>query len=84
MSQYMLSHNVKPQIGTAWHGKHIVVINCNSFTNHILSIHKSLNAPIEPPHVTCVETLSRFFSIGYQLVAAIPLSNHEIQYLLVK
>jgi hypothetical protein len=73
-----------PQIGTAWMGKHVVVIRCNPTNNQFLSLYHNIGAPIEPPHSTCAETLSRFFSIGYQLISVIPISHTDIQYILVK
>lgn len=72
------------QIGTAWMGKHVVIIRCNPVNNQFLSLFNSIDAPIEPPHSTCAETLSRFLSIGYHLINVVPLSYAELQYILVK
>lgn len=72
-----------PKIGTAWHGKHVIILNCNPNTNQLLSVYKSLSAPFEPPHSNCAETLSRLLSIGYILLMVVPLSNYEIQYVLI-
>jgi hypothetical protein len=81
MKQHQYQRN--PEIGTAWHGKHIIMINCNPFTSQVISINKSLHAPFEPVHPNCAETLSRLFSIGYQLVTTVPISKYEIQYILM-
>ena len=72
------------QIGTAWMGRHIVIIQCDPTTNQFLSLYHSIGAPVEPAHSTCAETLSRFFSIGYQLMSVTPLSSHQIQYILIR
>jgi hypothetical protein len=69
-------------IGTAWFGKHVVVIRCNPFTNQYLGLHKSLHAPIEPPNPNCAETLAQYFSIGYRLLGFVQISDHELQYIL--
>lgn len=74
----------RQQIGTAWMGRHVVIIHCNPVTNQFLTLYTSIGAPTEPPHSTCAETLSRFLSIGYHLVMVTPISNSEIQYVLVK
>lgn len=70
------------QIGTAWYGTHIVLINCNYHTGEVLSLFKSEHAPYEPPAKTCAETLSRYISIGYTLIGAYPINDKEIQYVL--
>jgi hypothetical protein len=76
-------HNERnPEIGTAWHGKHVIIVICNRHTDQVLNVQKSLHAPYEPPHVSCAETLSRLFSIGYRLIMVVPLSNFELQYIL--
>ncbi|CAG9622014.1 hypothetical protein [Sutcliffiella rhizosphaerae] len=72
----------RPQIGTAWHGTHIIIIRCNFQDNSVISIFKSPHAPLEPISTECTETLSRFLSIGYTLIGAIPLNAKEIQYVL--
>jgi hypothetical protein len=74
--------NRYPLIGTAWFGKHVVVIRCNPFTNQYIGLHKSLHAPIEPPNPNCAETLAQYFSIGYQLLGFVQISDHELQYIL--
>ncbi|MGV3488910.1 MAG: hypothetical protein ACO1OC_10035 [Tuberibacillus sp.] len=72
-----------PQIGTAWTGQHVVLVQCNMRDNRFITLYKSIGAPEEPPHSTCAETLSRFFSIGYKLAGAFPISFNEVQYILV-
>ncbi|WP_010283940.1 hypothetical protein [Bacillus timonensis] len=72
------------EIGTAWYGRHVVFITCNPVTNQFLQLHKSLHAPTEPPHRNCAETISQFLSIGYKIAAISPLSNNNLQYVLVK
>ncbi|WP_458412924.1 hypothetical protein ACNQFZ_19255 [Schinkia sp. CFF1] len=74
----------KTMIGTARRGHHIVLLRCNPYTNQFLSISTSLEAPIEPTHPTCAETLARFLSIGYTLINATMISPSEIQYVLTK
>ncbi len=72
------------EIGTAWFGRHVVLITCNPATNQFLQLHKSLHAPTEPAHPNCAETISQFLSIGYNIAAITPLSHNEVQYILVK
>ena len=72
------------EIGTAWYGRHVVLITCNPTTNQFLQLHKSLHAPTEPPHPNCAETIYQFLSIGYNIAAIAPLSHNEVQYILVK
>ncbi|WP_078546254.1 hypothetical protein [Litchfieldia alkalitelluris] len=72
------------QIGTAWHGRHIVMIRCNPFSNQFLHIDKSLHAPTEPSNENCAETVAQYFSIGYTLVSVTPISHNEVQYMFVK
>ncbi|MCC3358422.1 hypothetical protein [Bacillus sp. REN16] len=72
------------EIGTAWYGRHVVLVTCNTSTNQFLLLHKSFHAPTEPPNPNCAETLSQFLSIGYKIAAIAPLSHSEIQYVLVK
>ncbi|WP_235864030.1 hypothetical protein [Sutcliffiella halmapala] len=76
-------HQFPNQIGTAWHGTHVILIKCNHQTNEVLSFYKSDHAPTEPISTKCAETLSRFISIGYTLIGAYPLSPSEVQYLLI-
>jgi hypothetical protein len=71
-------------IGTAWYGRHVVFIRCNPFNNQFLQLDKSLHAPVEPPNQNCAETVAMFISIGYTLQAVVPISDHEIQYILIK
>ncbi|KMJ59676.1 hypothetical protein AB685_02045 [Bacillus sp. LL01] len=71
-----------PQIGTAWFGTHIVLINCNHQTGEMLTLFQSDHAPTEPVSESCAETLSRYISIGYTLIGAYPLNKREIQYVL--
>ncbi|HHY73485.1 MAG TPA: hypothetical protein GX497_09720 [Bacillus bacterium] len=71
-------------IGTAWRGHHVVLLRCNPFTNEFLSISTSFEAPTEPSHIACAETLSRFLSIGYKIMNATMISATEIQYVLTK
>ncbi|MFS0823052.1 hypothetical protein [Bacillus sp. 1P02SD] len=78
------SNNIYREIGTAWYGRHVVLISCNPLTNQFLQIHKSLHAPTEPPHPNCAETISQFLSIGYKIAAIATLSHNEVQYVLVK
>lgn len=81
---YRAQQPYKSMIGTAWQGHHIVMLRCNPYTNQLLGIAASLEAPTEPPHPTCAETLSRFISIGYNLIISTMISPTEIQYILVK
>lgn len=76
-------HRFSNQIGTAWHGTHVVLLTCNYKTNELLSIFKSDHAPAEPINTTCSETLSRYLSIGYILIHAFPLNASEVQYILI-
>ncbi|EKN68927.1 hypothetical protein M670_02730 [Schinkia azotoformans MEV2011] len=71
-------------IGTAWRGHHVVILRCNPYTNQFLGINTSLEAPVEPTHPTCTETLSRFLSIGYTMINTTMISQTEIQYVLIK
>jgi len=74
----------QPQIGTAWHGRHIILVRCNPYTNQFIYLDKSLHAPIEPPHETCAETVAQLISIGYTIQTVVPISHTEVQYVLVK
>jgi hypothetical protein len=74
--------NQEPVIGTAWYGKHVVVIRCNPYTNQFLGLHKSLHAPTEPPNPNCAETLAQYFSIGYRLLGFNKISENELYYIL--
>ncbi|MCH1627362.1 hypothetical protein [Fredinandcohnia quinoae] len=80
----MFYKNFKREIGTAWYGRHVVIITCNSITNQFIRIHTSLHAPTEPPNPNCAETISQFISIGYKIAAVVPISNIEVQYTLIK
>jgi len=73
----------QPMIGTAWHGHHVVMIRCNPYHNQFLKLDHSLHAPTEPPHPNCAETLAQFISIGYQIHSAVPISESEVQYILI-
>ena len=73
-----------PQIGTAWMGQHVVIIRCDYINNITLSIHTSNHAPTEPATQNGAETLSRFLSIGYHLISAVPLVNNQVQYILTR
>lgn len=72
------------QIGTAWYGKHVVIIRCNPMTNQFIKLDTSLHAPTEPPHHSCAETVAQFLSIGYNIVAILPITVTEIHYIMVK
>jgi hypothetical protein len=72
------------EIGTAWYGRHVVIIRCNPQSNDYLGMHKSLHAPTEPPTKYCAETLSQYLSIGYSIINTYPISPSEVQYILVK
>lgn len=77
-------HPHPTMIGTAWRGHHVVILRCNPYINQFIGINTSLEAPVEPTHPSCTETLSRFLSIGYTLINATMISQTEIQYVLVK
>lgn len=79
---YLYHRQQQPIIGTAWMGRHVVIIHCNPQTNQFLKIDKSLHAPTEPPNQNCAETLAQFFSIGYHLVGITPLNEKEVLYVL--
>ena len=70
------------QIGTAWLGTHVVTIRCSYTEDVFYALTSSSHAPLEPTSPSCAETLSRFFSIGYQLVGAYPYGN-EILYVFI-
>ncbi len=72
------------EIGTAWYGRHVVIVRCSPYTNHFIGVYTSLHAPIEPPSVNCAETLSQFLSIGYTLIGSYTVSNSEVHYILMK
>lgn len=72
------------EIGTAWHGRHVIMIRCNVYTNQFLQLNKSLHAPTETPHSNCAETLAQYFSIGYELIGLTALSQSEVLYVLRK
>jgi hypothetical protein len=75
---------IKKEIGTAWYGRHVVIIRCIPYNNRLIGLHASLHAPLEPPSQNCAETLSQYFSIGYSLVNTYPVSESEVQYMLMK
>lgn len=79
-----MSYNGKSQIGTAWSGRHVIIITCNILHNQVYSIAKSYHAPVEPIISNCAEALSRQLSIGYSIESAVSLPNNLIQYVLVK
>ncbi len=72
------------EIGTAWHGRHVILIRCNVYTNQFIQLDKSLHAPTEPAHSNCAETLAQYFSIGYELIGVNALSQSEVLYVLRK
>lgn len=80
----MFYQNLPREIGTAWYGRHVVLITCDRIKNQFLSLQTSLHAPTEPPNSNCAEVLSQYVSIGYQIAAVVALSKTEIQYVLVK
>ncbi|MGM7684768.1 hypothetical protein ACSVDA_21910 [Cytobacillus sp. Hm23] len=59
------------------------MIVCNPTTNHFVSLHSSLHAPIEPTNPNCAETVAQLLSIGYKIEASVALSTHLVQYILV-
>jgi hypothetical protein len=71
-------------IGTAWYGRHVVVITCNPMNNSILHVNHSVGAPVEPQQKNCTDTLGMFFSIGYSLVGVSAITPTIIQYVFVK
>ncbi|WP_456278688.1 hypothetical protein [Bacillus sp. AK128] len=74
----------KREIGTAWYGRHVVILRCMPLQNQFIGMHTSLHAPTEPPSSNCAETLAQFLSIGYQLISTYTISPHEVHYLLMK
>jgi hypothetical protein len=74
----------KREIGTAWSGKHVVIIRCMPYQNQFIGLYTSLHAPTEPPSPHCAETLSQFLSIGYTLIDTYTISATEVQYILMK
>ncbi len=76
--------NSNREIGTAWFGRHVVIIRCMPYTNQFIGMYSSLHAPIEPPSVNCAETLSQYLSIGYTLIGTYTISASEVQYVLMK
>lgn len=72
------------EIGTAWFGRHVVIVRCNPQMNTFLGIHTSLHAPLEPPSSNCTETIAQLLSIGYTLTLSYPISPYEVHYLFVK
>ncbi|RBW71170.1 hypothetical protein DS031_03270 [Bacillus taeanensis] len=71
------------QVGTAWTGRHVVMVHCNPLTNRLIKIDTSLHAPLEPPHQLCSETFSQLLSTGYQITAAVMLSTIHVIYIFV-
>ncbi|MDF0725746.1 hypothetical protein PY093_03335 [Cytobacillus sp. S13-E01] len=76
--------SIRPEIGTAWYGRHVVIIRCNPYLNKFLEIAKSLHAPTELPNENCAETLAQYFSIGYELLEVTAISQNEVLYILRK
>ncbi|MCA1030398.1 hypothetical protein LCL95_05010 [Bacillus timonensis] len=74
----------RPVIGTAWYGRHVVIIRCNALNNSLLSIQTSLHAPTEPTHPNCAETVAQFLSIGYSIVSIVPVGFNEVHYIMTK
>lgn len=74
--------NIQPQIGQAWTGKHVLLLQC-TIDNQFIALYKSYHAPTEPPRSNCAETLSQLLSIGYQIHAVTAISPNLIQYTLV-
>jgi hypothetical protein len=72
------------QIGTAWLGKHVVIITCNPLINSVIGMVHSVAAPVEPIQSSCTETLGMYFSIGYSLINVTALDTYTIQYVFVK
>ncbi|WP_246941889.1 hypothetical protein [Bacillus pinisoli] len=72
------------EIGTAWYGRHVVIIRCIPLQNQFIGIHTSLHAPTEPPSPNCTETIAQFLSIGYTLLSTYSVSPYEVHYLLMK
>ncbi|QHA92004.1 hypothetical protein [Bacillus sp. N1-1] len=72
------------QIGTAWSGKHVVLLHCSPFSNQTTALHKSLHAPTEPLHPSCTETLSIYLSIGYSIAYVHSLNDGTVEYVLTK
>lgn len=75
---------MEPIIGTAWSGKHVVIILCHYLSNQVLSLSHSSAAPLEPYVPNCAETLSRFLSIGYSIEKVVSMENGLVQYILVR
>jgi hypothetical protein len=71
-------------IGTAWYGRHVVIITCNPNTNTVLDIKHSTSAPTEPIQSSCTKTLAMYFSIGYALSGVTAIGPNAIQYVFVK
>jgi hypothetical protein len=71
-------------IGTAWYGRHVVIITCNPLSNTVSDIIHSTSAPTEPIQTSCTETLGMYFSIGYALSAVTAINPYAIQYVFVK
>ncbi|OZM57338.1 hypothetical protein CIB95_07705 [Lottiidibacillus patelloidae] len=75
----------KNEIGTAWYGRHVVVVvTCNPLKDTVVKLDHSVAAPIEPIQSTCSSTLGMYFSIGYSLLQATALTPYLIQYVFVK
>lgn len=80
----MINNWYSREIGTAWFGRHVVIIRCNPQTNTFIGIHTSLHAPTEPPSTNCTETIAQYLSIGYTLTHTYVISPYEVQYILVQ
>ncbi|MBM7663228.1 hypothetical protein JOC85_004099 [Bacillus mesophilus] len=72
------------EIGTAWYGRHVVIIKCMPLQNQFIGMNKSLHAPTEPPSHNCAETLAQYLSIGYELISTYSVSPNEVHYVLKK
>lgn len=75
--------NLRPMIGQAWTGRHVLLLQCQLDTNTVKHLNKSLHAPTEPIHTNCAETLSQHLSIGYTVMHTTFIPANQIQYLLV-
>jgi hypothetical protein len=76
--------NRQQKIGTAWYGKHVVIITCDVISDRVLQVNHSLHAPLEPVHFQCSEALGTYLSIGYKIANVVALSSFIVQYVLVK
>ncbi|RSK26828.1 hypothetical protein EJF36_08105 [Bacillus sp. HMF5848] len=76
--------NRNSMIGSAWVGKHVVMITCDIKNNRFLRISSSIHAPMEPVHVTCAETIAQFLRIGYQISYVTALNSEETLFILTQ